>query len=209
MSERKERLGIYGGSFSPIHCGHVNSARLFLEAAELDKLLIMPTHTSPHKDPITEATPLQRFEMAGLAFEDDDAYKSGRLQISDYEISREGRSYTVYTVEHFASPERELFLLVGTDMFLTLDKWFRSEDILRLCDVVLMRREAERETYEKIKEKRKIMEQNFGARIHEIEEPPIIASSTEIRELLTKRADVTGMIPDAVIRYIEKNGLYR
>ncbi len=208
MSE-KQKLGIYGGSFSPIHCGHVNAARLFIDSAELDKMLIMPTHISPHKDPITEATPMQRFEMAKLAFSDDENYKSGRLEISDWELSRDGRSYTVYTVQHFASDERELYLLVGTDMFLSLDKWYCAGEILRICDIVLMRRENDREMYAKIKEKMKSMQSGFGARIHEIEEPPIIASSTEIREMLREGRDVSGLIPDEVIRYIEKYGLYR
>ena len=206
---KKQRLGIYGGSFSPIHFGHINAAKLFIDSAELDKMLIMPTHISPHKDPITEATPLQRFEMARLAFSDDESYKSGRLEISDYELSRDGRSYTVYTVRHFASDERELYLLVGSDMFLTLDKWFCADDILRLCDIVLMRRESDREMYAKIKEKMKSMQSGFGARIHEIEEPPIIASSTEIRDRLKSGQDVSGFIPDKVIRYIEEHNLYR
>ena len=206
---KKQKLGIYGGSFSPIHCGHVNAAKLFIDSAELDKMLIMPTHISPHKAPITDATPIQRFEMAKLAFSDDENYKNGRLEVSDYEFSRDGRSYTVYTVRHFASDERELYLLVGTDMFLTLDKWYCAEDILRLSDIVLMRRESDREMYVKIKEKMKSMQRDFGARIHEIEEPPIIASSTEIREMLQKRQDVSGLIPDAVIRYIEEHNLYR
>ena len=206
---KKQKLGIYGGSFSPIHCGHVNAARLFIDSAELDKMLIMPTHISPHKDPITEATPLQRFEMAKLAFSDDEYYKSGRLEVSDYELLRDGRSYTVYTVQHFATEERELYLLVGTDMFLTLDKWYCAADILSLCDIVLMRRENDREMYAKIKEKMKSMQRDFGARVHEIEEPPIIASSTEIREKLRLGQDVSGLIPDEVIRYIKKYDLYR
>ncbi len=206
MSARKERLGIYGGTFSPIHCGHVNAARAFLESMALDRVLVVPTSIPPHKAPIEGATAEDRLWMVRLAF---DLAGDGKIEACDYEMTQPGKSYTVYTIEHFAAPERELFMLVGTDMFFTLDRWFHAEDIFRLADIVLMRREDDVENLDKIKNQRRKLCEKFGARVHEIDEPPFIISSTELREKLRERCDISGFVPDSVIRYIEENNLYR
>ncbi len=209
MSTDKERLGIYGGAFSPIHSGHVKAAYAFLDAMELDKLLVIPTAVPPHKPPVEEASADDRIEMARRAFCDGEAYKSGRLEISDYETTLPGKSYTVYTLEHFASRDRELYLLVGTDMFFTLGKWYRAEEIFRLSNIVLMRRETDTENIPRIKKKSAEYHERFGARIYEIDEPPIVVSSTELRERLTGHRGTEGLIPEAVARYIEEKELYR
>lgn len=206
MSTRKERLGIYGGTFSPIHCGHVNAARAFLESMSLDRVLVVPTSIPPHKAPIEGATAGDRLEMVRLAF---DGAGDSKIEACDYEMTQPGKSYTVYTIEHFAVPERELFMLVGTDMFFTLERWFRAEDIFRLADIVLMRRENDVENFDKIKNQRRKLCEEYGARVYEIDEPPFVISSTELREKLSERSDISGFVPDSVIRYIEENNLYR
>ena len=111
METRIERLGIYGGSFSPIHSGHVRAACAFLEAMDLDRLLIMPTAQSPHKPKDPWASADDRLTMCRLAFEDIPAYHDGRLQVSDFEVKREGKSYTVYALEHFSPLVGKLFFL--------------------------------------------------------------------------------------------------
>ncbi|MBQ8551235.1 MAG: nicotinate (nicotinamide) nucleotide adenylyltransferase [Clostridia bacterium] len=209
MDTEKERLGIYGGTFSPIHSGHVKAAYAFLDTMALDRLLVIPTAIPPHKAPVEGASAADRIEMARLAFCDGEAYKSGRLVVSDYETTLEGKSYTVYTLEHFASPECELYLLVGTDMFLTLDRWYRAEEIFRLADIVLMRRERDAVNFPLIRQKSAEYRERFNARIHEIDEPPIVVSSTELRKRLCGRCGIDGLIPEAVVRYIEENDLYR
>lgn len=209
MTERKERLGIYGGTFSPIHMGHVRSAHAFLEAMDLDRLLIVPSAKPPHKPEIPGATAEDRMNMAHLAFRDSDAYRTGRIEISDYEMERGGRSYTVYTLEHFASKDRELFFLVGTDMFFTLPRWFRAEDIFRYADIVLMRREDDAVNTPLIAEKKAEYIKNYGARVYEIDEPPTVISSTQLRRRLFCGVEGDEMLPDAVEEYILKNNLYR
>ena len=199
------RLGIYGGTFSPIHMGHVRAAEAFLEAMALDRLLVIPTAVPPHKAEVAGADAAARLTMARLAFADSDA----RLAVSDYEIRREGKSYTVYTLEHFTAPDTTLYLLVGTDMFLTLAKWFRAEDIFRLADIVLMRRETDAGLTGLLSETAADYRARFGARIHEIDEPPLVISSTELRERLRAGLPTGGMLPDAVAEYIAKNNLYR
>jgi len=199
------KLGIYGGTFSPIHTGHVRAAGAFLDAMALDRLLVIPTAVPPHKAEVAGADAAARLTMARLAFADSDA----RLAVSDYEISREGKSYTVYTLEHFTAPDTTLYLLVGTDMFLTLAKWFRAEDIFRLADIVLMRRETDAGLTGLLSETAADYRARFGARIHEIDEPPLVISSTELRERLRAGLPTGGMLPDAVAEYIAKNNLYR
>lgn len=209
MSEHKERLGIYGGAFSPIHCGHVNAARAFLDSGLIDKLLVVPTSVPIHKTPNEYATPSQRLEMARLGFGDSEYYFQGKLEVSDYEVSKEDRSFTVCTLAHFSAPCRELYFLVGSDMLLKIDKWYRAEDILKLADIVLMRREADSEMYVRLQAKISELREKYGARVHEIDELPIMMSSTELREMLHVGADITGIVPDSVIKYIEDNRLYR
>ena len=204
----KERLGIYGGAFSPIHEGHIKAALAFLDNMKLDRLLIMPTANPPHKV-VSGATAEERFEMACLAFCDTEAYKNGRLEVSDFELTREGKSYTVYTLEHYASPERELYLLVGTDMFLSLDKWFRAEDIFSLAAIVLMRREADTDNKMSIEQKKMIYREDYDARILEINEPPTVISSTELRTRLHNGVPLDGYIPPKVEAYIKIKYLYR
>ncbi len=208
MSEKFKRLGIYGGSFSPIHSGHVKAAQAFLEAMELDRLLIMPSGLSPHKPKDPFVSGVDKLNMCRLAFCGDESYLSGKLSVSDFEVSRGGKSYTVYTLEHFASQTEKLYLLVGTDMFFTLSKWFRAEDIFRLADIVLMRRENDPVNTPLIKKTRAEYESLFGARIHEIDEPPIVISSTELREKLEAGQPFGEFVPAAVENYIKKNNLY-
>jgi len=200
-----ERFGIYGGTFSPIHMGHVRAAHAFLEAMQLDRLLVIPTAQPPHKAAVDGASADQRLRMAQLAF----AASDERLTVSDYEIRRDGKSYTVYTLEHFTKPDRELFMLVGTDMFLTLANWYRAADIFKMTRIVLMRRETDDGNTALIAEKMQEYRERYAARIHVIAQPPLVVSSTELRERLRGGLSVDGLLSDSVAEYIAKNNLYR
>ncbi len=205
MSSGKiERLGIYGGTFSPLHNGHVRAARAFLESVELDRLLIIPTAIPPHKSEVDGATPSQRLEMLRLAFEGFDS----RLEVSDLELRREGKSYTVLTLEELSRPARELVLLVGTDMFLTLDRWYRASDIFRLATIALMRREADAATGLELSRRKALYEREFSARVLELDRPPFEVSSTELRALIASGGEVRSLMPPAVFDYIARNRLY-
>lgn len=198
------KLGIYGGTFSPVHLGHVKAAYAFLDAMQLDRLYVMPTAEPPHKAEVEGASAAHRLEMLRLAFAGSDE----RLEVSDYEIRRAGKSYTVITLEHFAAPDTQLFLLVGTDMFLTLDRWRRAEDIFRLTDIVLMRRETDAENEGLIREKLAEYREKFDARLHEIPTMPLVISSTELRHRLKNGQSTAGLIPESVAAYIAENNLY-
>ena len=136
-----EKIGLYGGTFGPPHLGHVYAAKTFLREVAPDRLLIMPAGIPPHKEKAAGDTPELRLAMCRAAFGD-----LPHTEISDYEIRKPGKSYTVETLEHLAAPGREITMLCGTDMFLTLDHWHRAPDIFALCTVACLARENGMET---------------------------------------------------------------
>jgi nicotinate-nucleotide adenylyltransferase len=209
MESHDERIGIYGGTFSPIHSGHVHAAYAFLDAMNLDRLYVMPTALPPHKAEVAGADSNARFEMTRLAFENGIPALNGRLVVSDFEIKRRGRSYSVFTLKHFSKPGRELFMLVGTDMFLTLSSWYKAEEIFKLAQIVLMRREQNDSIGLKINAKKLEYIERYGAKIHIVDVSPLEISSTGLREKIRSGVSITGLVPDNIIKYIKENNLYR
>ena len=199
------RIGIYGGSFSPVHNGHVAAARAFMEQMWLDVLYIMPAGIPPHKQMEGGANPWQRLKMCELAFEGMDG-----VLISDLEIRREGKSYTVDTLRAMACEEHRLFLLMGTDMLLTLDTWREPEEIFRLSYPVYMRREASDPILDaRIVAKISEYQQKYGKVVRRIVGDPIVVSSTAVRKAVAAGKDISHMVPPAVENYIRENGLYK
>lgn len=201
---RKKKVGIYGGTFAPPHKGHVKAARHFIKCAKLDELLITVTYTPPHKQVKGDAEPYQRLEMARLAFG-----KIKKAVVSDYEIEKKGVSYTKDTLRHFKTEENELYLLVGDDMFLTLDEWRSPDEIFSLCTVVCFPRDDDGAILEKIQAKKKEYEEKFSARIMTPEYTVYELSSTEIREDIKNGCSVSDKITKEVLDYINEHGLYR
>ena len=115
------RVGIYGGTFAPVHNGHVAAAKAFIEQMQLDILYVIPAGIPPHKQIDAADDPMHRYRMCELAFWDVE-----KVFVSDVEIKRTGKSYTVDTLRELSAPDRRLFLLMGTDMMLTLDQWRES-----------------------------------------------------------------------------------
>ena len=129
------RTGLFGGTFSPPHNGHIRAAELFVEKMLLDRLVVMPAGIPPHKNADPGADTLSRLDMSREAF-------GAFAQVSDYEISKLGKSYTSETLEYLKRkyPTDELYMLVGEDMFLSLDTWHEPEKVFGLCTVVCLRR---------------------------------------------------------------------
>ena len=128
--------GIYGGTFAPVHNGHVAAARAFYDALGLDELLVIPAFLPPHKETEKGDDPAARLAMTRLAFEGDPR----RITVSGYEIEQQGTSYTYKTLEHFTAPDTRLTFLCGTDMFLTFDTWKHPEIIFALARIAHVRR---------------------------------------------------------------------
>ena len=195
------RLGIYGGTFSPPHVGHVEAAEAFCREMNLDKLLIIPTFVPPHKIKSDDATSEQRLEMCRLAFSHIPC-----AEISDMEIKRGGKSYTYLTLEELSGDGVELFFLCGTDMILTFDEWKRYEYIFSLATICYARRENDAQNTLKIREKIGQYEK-MGAKIVEIDHDVKEISSTEIREMIAHRSEDTP-ISKAVLNYVWKERIY-
>ena len=197
------RIGIYGGTFSPPHSGHVAAAKAFMEQMWLDFLYVIPTGTPPHKEMSVSVDAAHRLEMCRLAFADVEG-----VYVSDVEMRREGRSYTVDTLRELAGEDRRLFLLCGTDMMLTLDQWRAPEEIFKLSYPVYIRREKDAILDKKIVQKIADYNQKYGKVVRRIVTEPIEISSSLVRERLKNGEDVSHLIPTSVEKYIRDNHLY-
>ena len=198
------RVGIYGGTFAPIHNGHVAAAKAFMEQMKLDYLFVIPTYLPPHKQIDASDDPLYRLKMCELAFEGIDG-----VVISDVEIARGGKSYTYDTLKELERPDTRLFLLCGTDMVLTFDKWYRYEDILKMCYPTYVRRENDPLLTKRIIAKIGEYYEKHGVMFRRIITDPIELTSTEIRRAVREGRDISKMVPARVAEFIQNNGLYR
>ena len=202
-THRKIRTGLFGGTFAPPHFGHVHAVETILRHAELDEILFMPTAVPPHKAKAKGDTPELRLEMCRAAFGGLE-----RVSVSDFEIRKGGVSYTVQTLEYFAEtePEREIYLICGTDMFLTLDKWFRAEDIFRLANILCIPRDNT--DLGILEEKRAFYREAYHARADILTAEPVDMSSTEVRRRIENGEDLAGVLPPSVIEIIQREKLY-
>lgn len=198
------RIGLYGGTFAPPHIGHVAAARAFMTQMKLDILYVIPAGIPPHKQIAADDDPRHRLRMCELAF--------GGMEgviVSDCELRRQGKSYTVDTLREFSAPENRLFLLCGTDMMLTLDTWYQAEEIFRLCYPIYIRREDDPILTGRIVAKIAEYQQKYGAIVRRVVMDPIVLSSTQIRKAVAEGQTVDGMVSPAVAAYIRTHGLYR
>lgn len=196
------RIGIYGGSFSPPHKGHVKLAERFLAEMELDRLYIIPAGNPPHKKIDGGADGEMRLRMCETAF----AGVSPKIVVSDYEAHRTDPCYTVDTLRHF-SAEGELFMLCGSDMFLTLDTWRDPAGIFGLCTVVCGTRVDDDETTDALAAAGQRYGERFGATTVIMNFDPIEVSSTEVRDCIAM-GERHEMLDDGVFDIIRKYGLY-
>ncbi len=198
------RVGIFGGTFAPIHNGHVAAAKAFMEQMKLDYLYIMPACIPPHKQIDSSDDPIYRLKMCELAFSGVDG-----VLISDFEIKRGGKSYTYDTLVEFSRPDVRLFFMCGTDMVLTFDTWYRAEDLFKLCYPVYVRREDDPIMTQRIVAKISEYYQKYGVMFRRIVVDPIEISSTQIRKKVAKGDDISKLVPSEVASFIKKNQLYR
>lgn len=200
------KIGIYGGTFNPIHLGHMEAARFAAEYLKLDQLCLVPTGIPPHKQLEPDApSPEQRLEMAELA-----AGSIGPdVQVSDAELRREGRSYTLDTLRQFRKehPGDKLYLLMGTDMFLTFHRWRDPGEIAKLCTLCAFGR-SEKDTETLFAVQREFLKETYQADSVTIALPHITdISSTQLREALG-RGEGREFLDPAVYGFILREGLY-
>ena len=202
------KIGVYGGTFNPPHLGHLAAARAAIEALELDKLLLIPAAVPPHKS-LPQETPSLEHRMKMVEKMADALQLPQLVEASRLEAGRHGKSYTSDTLEaiHEQYPGAQLWLIMGTDMFLTLHQWHDPEEILRLAGVCAFgRREGDGEAV--FAPQRALLEQTYGAKVVTMTLPDLVdISSTQLRELLAKGEGAQYLHP-SVYGYILMNGLY-
>ena len=197
------KIAIYGGSFNPPHLGHVEVAMTVYRELSPDIFFIVPDNEPPHKE-LEEGSPSaqQRLELCELAFSE-----IPEVQVSDMELIREGKSYTADTITKLREEysDDEIYLIMGTDMFLSLDCWYRFEYLIKQCVLtVFPRTEDDMEDILSCKER---YENEFGANIQLLPHVALPISSSEVREKLRLRLGAE-LVDDRVYSHIIKNGYY-
>ena len=196
------KLGIFGGTFNPVHSGHIELVKHFASLAELDRVLLIPTKIPPHKLSPDLLSGEIRLEMCALAVEGED-----KIEVSDIELRRDGSSYTIDTLK---SLERlyegaELYLIMGADMLMCLDSWREYKGIIDRCVICAAARNDS--TANQLRQKARELEIP-DSRVIISDEEIMTVSSTEIREKIKKSDSIEGLVPDAVRKYIVDNKLY-
>ncbi len=200
------KIGIYGGSFNPIHKGHLTAAESAAGQLGLDRLFLIPASVPPHKTLSADsAAPQQRLEMTALAT----AELNCKAEALDIELKRTGKSYTSDTLRALKEqyPDDELWLLTGTDMFLSLQTWHEPEVIMSLASIGAFSRTEEGADEEFAIQKR-FLEDTYAARVVTLKNPDVIEiSSTQVRAALPT-GEGEEYLPAAVYGYILRHGLY-
>lgn len=187
------KIGILGGTFNPIHYGHLILGEQVFGQLELDKVIFMPSHISPHKSNHSIISVSHRLHMVELAVKENPNF-----YVSDIEIKRKGKSYTVDTLRELKQIYKgaQLFFICGSDLISELPSWKNLDEILTMAKFVLAKRPG------------------FGKRLSgksflKINVAQVDISSSLIRGLVEKRRSIRYLTPDSVVEYIDKQGLYK
>ena len=191
------KIGIFGGTFNPPHNTHVDIVSCAKRQLNLDKLIVVPCGDPPHKT--CEVVGSVRHTLTKLAFD-------GIAEVDDYELNKEGKSYTVETLRHFKElyPNSELYLIIGGDSLKSFGKWFAPAEIAKLCTLAVAsrgRRKTSNKTVARIEEK-------YGAKVVLLDTQPNAVNSTEIRLRYQFGLDNSALVPATVNEYVLKNGLF-
>ncbi len=198
------RIGIMGGTFNPIHMGHLLLAEWAGDEAGLDEIWLIPNGISYMKSDQEVAPAQNRLQMTRLAVEGNPRFKC-----LDLEVKRSGYTYSYETMEELARvyPGDEFYFILGADCLFTLEKWKHPERLLGCCKLVAAVRDES--AMEEMAEKKRELEQRFGGEIQLISFVRMSISSTEIRERIKQGKSARYMAPDSVLSYIEEKRLYR
>ena len=202
------KIGVFGGTFNPVHKGHEIVALEFFDKFALDKLIIIPTNIPPHKIADQKASPQNRLEMCKVCF---GKYKTRQIEVSDIEIKKEGVSYTINTLAALlqAYPGDLIYFLIGSDMFLYLKYWRGYRELLKMCVFVVAFRQGGAQELSEVAKFRDELS-SMGHKIELLENKALEVSSSWLRDKLKGRdcAELGGYISPEVIDYIKERELY-
>ena len=208
-------IGIFGGTFDPVHVGHLRAAEEIRESFGLEKVFFVPAYIPPHKRGRRIADVDQRVEMLKIAVRNN----SG-LRLSELEIKRGGVSYSIDTIETFEKRYGQIYFIVGLDAFLEIDTWHRYEELFFHADFIIMLRPMERDISAS-----GILPEAVKGRVKRIDDTTLLhssgrkiclkrvtqldISSTRIREASRQNKSIRYLVPDRVEKFINQRGLYR
>lgn len=198
------RTGIYGGTFNPVHNGHVKLAQAYVSALHLDRLLVIPANIPPHKTSSGLIDGKHRLAMCKLAF-----FNQSMIKVCDMELKRKSKSFTVDTLDQLNRlyPEDKFYLIMGSDMFCSLTHWHEWQKIIRLAVICAGARHFN-STDNNLHEQCKKLEE-LGANCELVDFEPLPISSTMIRKRIQDGISIDKLVAPDVANYIYKNQLYR
>lgn len=211
------KIGLMGGTFNPVHLAHLRIAEEARQLCGLDRVVFIPAADPPHKRLAGDVPLLQRCEMVRRAIAGNPAF-----ELSDIEGRREGKSYSIDTIEVFRLqyPEAQLYFIIGSDSFLEIGLWHRYDEIFRLCSLIVVERPgrpvgdplaalpvAIRPELSYTPEARRL-EHATGTSVQFIKGCPLDISSSEIRRLAAERHSITYLVPPEVEAYIKEQRIY-
>ncbi len=198
-----KKVGIMGGTFNPVHFGHLFLAERTYEQLELDQVLFIPSKNPPHKQKPQEVTDQQRVEMLLLATEDNPHF-----EVSVMELEREGTTYTADTLSILTrdNPDTQYYFIVGADSLFSLPEWWSPEIIFEKCVVAAACRDHVDK--EGLEQQAEFLRFTYHARIELIDMPTLMISSSEIKDNLSRGKSIKYYVPTAIEDYIKKNKLY-
>lgn len=198
------KVGIVGGTFNPIHLGHLMLGEYAYEECGLDEVWFMPNGNPPHKNiNRTQISTAKRIEMTKLAIEDT-AY----FRFHPYEINRTEVSYSYQTMEEFANiyPENEFYFIIGSDSLFALETWKYPDRLLKTCSLLVACRENI--DIRKVKEHITYLNNKYRCSILLLQMPLLEISSSDIRRRVEQNQSIRYIVPDCIAHYIEENKLY-
>lgn len=194
-------VGIFGGTFDPIHNGHIKLALTAYRELCLDKVIIIPAYIPPHKTENRITDEIHRVNMTRLAVEE---YPF--LEVSTLEIDRKGKSYTADTLTTLKEQYSRLVFVLGADSYMALEGWYHPEIIFEKAEIACAYRDGiDRIVLEEMADKYKIQ---YNGVSHILGMPDTDISSTDIRKMISQDEDIKGLVPDIVMTYIKDNKLY-
>jgi nicotinate-nucleotide adenylyltransferase len=212
------RVGLFGGTFNPIHYGHLRVAEEVREALALHRLWLIPSRDPPHKDSPDIAPISHRLEMVRLAAPGHTAFS-----VCDFEASRPETSYSLYTIRHYrglVGPEAQIFFIMGTDAFAEITTWHKWEDVLAECDLAVMMRPGSAKVRPSV-----VLPPEVAARYVESEPDVFVAengrriqfvpvtlldiSSSDMRRRRSEGLSLAFLTPQPVVDYLREHGIYK
>jgi nicotinate-nucleotide adenylyltransferase len=197
-----DKLLLFGGSFNPVHHGHLIVARYVTEHLGVARTILIPSAAPPHKQDQQLAPAEQRLALCRLAVTDD-----AQFEVSDWEISQPGPNYTIRTIEHFrsaAGPTTELYWLIGMDSLHELPGWHRAAELVDLCTIVTAARPGFEPPPESLLARRFSAAQIKRLRQHIVEGPHIDIASSDIRARVQAGLSIRYLVPEAVREYVQR-----